>query len=304
MISAVRNLLVWSSKKISNWAKLCFEAYKEWVSDRGGNLATGLAFYQTLAIAPLVAYVYFLSLKTFGIQKTKDVIIPTITDFFPPKFIDVIKFLLTREKKFPPSEDSTFIGVTMITFILGTVNYYAQLKDSIEHIWGETRDKFGFWEEVKRKYNNIKITLSVLLVYTFFVLLNGILPHRSVNHAMVFSIDGDIKIDLLKVIVQLFFTTVLYTFYFKSMAPYPVRFKEAIPAGILGGIFQEIGRIIMIIIVGKEGDTDITASLLSFQIWFYYSNIVLIYSAQFSKVYVFNKRNTSLERLKSSYPKT
>ncbi|WP_028979961.1 YihY/virulence factor BrkB family protein [Sporocytophaga myxococcoides] len=298
-----RRILLSITRKFAILGKLIFEAYKEWVKDKGTNLATGLAFYQSLSIAPLVAFVYLFSLKTFGLQKTKEVILPLIADFFPPNFIEVIKFLLTREKGFPPSDKSTFAGVTIITFILGTVNYFAQLKDSIELIWGDIRDRFGVVEAIKRNYDDLKTTVSSLLVITAFVIINGILPRPYLGHSLVISLYKDFGIDLLKVAIQIFFTSVLYTFFFKSMPPHSVSIREALPAGILGGVLQEIGREIMIVIVGKETDTSITASLLAFQLWFFYSNCVLMYSAEFSKVYVFYKRNTTLKNIKSFYPK-
>ncbi|MCR6640898.1 MAG: YihY/virulence factor BrkB family protein [Sporocytophaga sp.] len=298
-----RKILYTIARKISILGKLIFEAYKEWVKDKGTNLATGLAFYQSLSIAPLVAFVYLLSLKTFGLQKTKEVVLPVIADFFPPNFVDVIKFLLTREKGFPPSDRSTFVGVTIVTFILGTVNYFAQLKDSIELIWGDVRDRFGFIEAIKRNYDDIKTTISSLLVISIFVIINGILPHPYLSHWSAISFGNGFGIEILKVLTQVFFISVLYTFFFKSMPPYSVSIREALPAGIMGGVLQEIGREVMIIIVGKETDTDITASLLSFQLWFFYSNMVLMYSAEFSKVYVFYKRNTTLKNIKSFYPK-
>ncbi|GAL86612.1 putative membrane protein [Sporocytophaga myxococcoides] len=290
-------------RKFSILGKLIFEAYKEWVKDKGTNLATGLAFYQTLSIAPLVAFIYIISLKTFGFQKTKEVILPLIADFFPPNFVDVIKFLLTREKGFPPSNESTFAGVTIVTFILGTVNYFAQLKDSIELIWGDIRDRFGVIEAIKRNYDDVKTTVSSLFVIAIFIMINGILPHPYLNNSSVFSFVNDFGIELFKVLIQVFFISVLYTFFFKSMPPYSVSIWEALPAGILGGVLQAIGREIMIVIVGSETDTSVTASLLSFQLWFFYSNIVLMYTAEFSKVYVFYKRNTTLKNIKSFYPK-
>lgn len=294
-VSMFRRILFIIARKLAIFGKLIFEAYKEWVKDKGTNLATGLAFYQSLSIAPLVAFVYLLSLKTFGMQKTKEEILPLIADFFPPNFIDVIKFLLTREKGFPPSDESTFAGVTIVTFILGTVNYFAQLKDSIELIWGDIRDRFGVIEAIKRNYDDVKTTISSLFVITVFVIINGILPHP--------SLENEFGIEILKVAIQIFFISVLYTFFFKSMPPHSVSIREALPAGILGGVLQEIGREIMIVIVGKETDTSITASLLAFQLWFFYSNCVLMYSAEFSKVYVFYKRNTTLKIIKSFYPK-
>ncbi|MBO9700927.1 MAG: YihY/virulence factor BrkB family protein [Sporocytophaga sp.] len=298
-----RRILFTIARKLAVLGKLIFEAYKEWVKDKGTNLATGLAFYQSLSIAPLVAFVYLLSLKTFGLQKTKEVILPLIADFFPPNFIEVIKFLLTREKGFPPTDKSTFAGVTIVTFILGTVNYFAQLKDSIELIWGDIRDRFGVIEAIKRNYDDVKTTVSSLFVVTIFVIINGILPHPYLGHSLVISLDHDFGIEILKVVIQIVFISVLYTFFFKSMPPHSVSIREALPAGILGGILQEIGREIMIVIVGKETDTSITASLLAFQLWFFYSNCVLMYSAEFSKVYVFYKRNTTLKNIKSFYPK-
>ncbi len=297
-----RRILYTITRDFSILGKLIFEAYKEWVKDKGTNLATGLAFYQSLSIAPLVAFVYVLSLKTFGLQKTKEVILPLIADFFPPNFIDVIKFLLTREKGFPPSDESTFAGVTIVTFILGTVNYFAQLKDSIELIWGDIRDRFGLIEAIKRNYDDVKTTVSSLFVIAIFVIINGIL-NPFIDHTLVISVDYDFGIEIMKVAIQIFFISVLYTFFFKSMPPHSVSLREALPAGILGGILLEIGREIMIVIVGKEIDTSITASLLAFQLWFFYSNCVLMYSAEFSKVYVFYKRNTTLKNIKYFYPK-
>lgn len=302
-VSMYRRILFTITRKFSLLGKLMFNAYKEWVKDKGTNLATGLAFYQFLSIGPLVAFVYLFSLKTLGLQKTKGEILPLIADFFPPNFVDVIKFLLTKEKGFPPSDDLTFEGVTIVTFILGTVNYFAQLKDSIEFLWGDFHDRFGIIEAIKRNYDDIKTTVTSLFIITIFVLVNGILPHPFLGRSIVFSLDNDIGVVILKVSMQIFFISVLYTFYFKSMPPHSVSIREVLPAGILGGVLQEIGREIMIVIVGKESDTSVTASILAFQLWFFYSNIVLLYSAEFAKVYVFYKRNTTLKNIKSFYPK-
>lgn len=298
-----RKILHTIGRKFSILGKLIFEAYKEWVKDKGTNLATGLAFYQSLSIAPLLAFVYLLSLKTFGLQKTKEVILPVIADFFPPNFVDVIKFLLTREKGFPPSDESAFVGVTIVTFILGTVNYFAQLKDSIELIWGDVRDRFGIIEAIKRNYDDVKTTVSSLFVISIFIIINGILPHPYLSHLSALPFHNGFVFEISRVLTQIIFISVLYTFFFKTMPPYSISIREAIPAGILGGVLQEIGREIMIAIVGKETDTSVTASLLSFQLWFFYSNIVLMYSAEFSKVYVFYKRNTTLKNIKTFYPK-
>jgi membrane protein len=287
-------------KNFLNLAGLFGEAYKESVRDRYPILAPAIAYYQLLAFAPLIGFVLFMSVQVVGLERTREETIPILRLSFPDQFIQVVKFMLVQTKDLTPIELSNLSLLAGIVLGFAAKEYFGQIKDAIEIIWNDRREKTGIVAAIKRNLEDLKITFITLLIILFFVMLRIFISHPFMGSHQEFSRLQEFIFMMGRFLFSFALFLAIAVYWFAFFPPIKITWKEALPGAILLAFLQIIIRIIMRNHMNANPSASVPESIIVVLIWFYFSNLVVIFSAEFSKVYILKKRKIEMDSLK--YP--
>jgi uncharacterized BrkB/YihY/UPF0761 family membrane protein len=285
-------------KRIVGILKLFIDTYKECIRDRAESLASALAYFQLLGLAPLVGFLIFISIKILGVDKTNENVIPVLKNWFTTPFIKIITFLFESKEKMEVSGLYTLTIVSGIVMAYATKHYFGMIRDVIEIAWNQKSEKPGIKEAIHRLLEDLQIVGVSILIITVFLFLRALLPHPYISDQQ--NLSNEIKIHVLIVqgLVEFLLFFGLYMYYFINIPPVKVFWKNAIPGAMLGAFIYEIGRVVMRIHMFNNPDIDIAESFLVILIWLYYVNFGFVYAAEFNKVVIARRQNIDLRSLK------
>jgi membrane protein len=278
--------------------KLLFVAYKEFVRDRADGLSAALAYYELLCVGPLVAFVIFFYGKIFGMKMLQNEVIPLLKSSFTPQLTKVIIFMISTDNGIDVQNLTALSLVSGLLLIWASQNYFDQVQDIVETSWNERREKYGIIEKIKRVVKALKITIVTVAIFLVFMGIRSLLPHRYIQAE---GIVEDANLFLVKLgqwLTTFLLALCIRVFYFTYIPPVKVYWRNTIPGAILSGLLFIVGREIMMSHFDNRPDADIAESIVMVLLWFYYSGLTLVYSAEFTKLYVSHKQNINYKSLK------
>jgi membrane protein len=269
------------------------EAFKEWIRNRSNSMAASIAYFEFFSLAPLTGMLIYLSFKILGDQRTYSDVIPLLKQWFAPQFVEVIKIMLIQNKDIDPNTLNALTILTALSLAWGAKEYFNQLKITIDVTWNKRRETFGFIHSLKGTLEVIKIGAWALAIMIFFLFLRALLPHMYLQS----SEEDPIIIKLIQLFIQFLFILTLFTFLFSYAPPVKVIWKNAVPGAVLGAIFIIGGREFIHFHFAESTNAGIAESFLVVMIWFFYSNMIFTFAAEFNKVYIACRQNIDLNSL-------
>jgi membrane protein len=272
---------------------ILFEAAKEFVRDRCEQLAGAIAFFELLSVAPLAALFYIIFSSLPGLDNVKDHLAALLENLFNPQVIDVLKLLLQHLENMGPEELSALSVSGVIGLLISTTGFYGQIKDCLEVIWNERRDQANLKEAFKRRFDDFLVSVVGSTIIFLFL---GIRLYT-----------WDLFPDGENILYQLTYQMLLLTalnYYFFAFLP-PVKFKRihALPGAMLGAVLHIAGKHLFdqkILAASGLDASDEAQTLIVLLLWFYYSAVIRLYCAQFSKVYIEMREGFNVLKLNQS----
>lgn len=276
--------------------KVFIEAFREWIRDQATLIAASMAYFQFLSFAPLIGYLIFISNKFFGHQKTTEEMLPVLKAWFSPQFVKVVIFFLARAGKNSIDDLYTLSIISGLALAYATKNFFEVIKNAVEYSWNKRREQSGFKGFLDRFFSDLKVMIGGIFIITVWILIRSALPHYFLDQP-----DDSFYLNFSAVVEMIFEFIVLFTlflFFFSSIPPIKFKWKLALPGAAVGAFLQVIGRLIMKFEMYKYPNADEAESLIVVLIWFYYSGLVFVYAAEFSKVYISRKLGINVQELK------
>jgi membrane protein len=276
--------------------KLFIKAFKDYTRDRAKIYASSIAYYQLLSIGPLVAFVIFISYKVLGASSVHDEVIPLLKSVFSPQLTKVIIYFLSTDKGLKEDDLNTLSVISGLLFLWAGKGYFSVIKQTIQIVWNKRQVNFGIKATLHRDYESIKIALVSVTIILIAIFIRILLPHPH-NWDDTLQPANPFLQKLSEWVVAIVLICMLRIFYFTYIPPVKIKWKYTLPGALMGAILFLIGREIMAIHFSKRPQADATESILMVMLWFYYSGLVFIYSAEFTKLYVAHKQNIDLKSL-------
>jgi membrane protein len=264
--------------KIRTFLNIFLLALKESIRDRADGLAAAVAYFQLLSIPPFVALMVIFSNKIFGEANAKAEIYPVISDFFHPQFVQAIRYMIEYSLKMDDTKVATISFIAMGSLLYGTFSYFEQIKDCIETFWDVRRERFGIKAKLAKKRDALLMAVVVFgLLMTGFVLRYHIFPPGTT----VLFLSGKLFIETLIIfLIALFFLT--------YCPPVKIKLREVLPGTLITTFLYMGGRLVMgHLLHNRESEAeDVTAAILMYLLWAYYSSLIFLYCAEFSRIYI------------------
>ena len=262
------------------------EAAFGWSAHRGQKLGASLAFYTTLALAPLTLITIAIAGYFFGEEAARGGIVDQIEGFVGRDGASVIESLILKASEAHHGSIATVISIGLLLF--GATSVFAELKDSLDIIW-EVKPKsgIGLWTMIKTHFLSFGIVLgtgflllvSMLLTATLTAFANWLARWLPVSVSLAYLFD---------VTVSFVIITLLFALIFKLLPDVTVGWKEVWSGAVLTAVLFMIGKFLIGVYIAKAGIGSIygaAGSLVVVLIWTYYSSQILFFGAEVVRAY-------------------
>lgn len=262
------------------------DAIRGWIQHRAQRLGASLAFYTTLALAPLTILAIAVAGYFFGEDAALGGIVHQIEHLVGKDEAIAIEALIQKASEPRQSRFATIVSFSLLVF--GATGVFAELKDSLDTIW-----------EVKRKPGVGFLTIArtqllafAVVVGTGFLLLVSLLLTTILTAFTQWLGQGlpgtAWTAYLLDMLVSFLVITILFALIFKLLPDVTVSWQDVWIGAIFTAVLFMVGKFVIGMYIGIASVGSVygaAGSLIVVLVWTYYSSQILFFGAELIRAY-------------------
>lgn len=262
------------------------QTFIEWIQLKPGLIGAALAFYIIFSLGPILVITIGFVGAFYGEKVAGSQIVHEINTIAGPKPAEVMRLLIKKTFAPPSSTIATILSFPLVAF--GAGMFFFQLKRTLNIIWGARPVEEHFLKSFFRSY-----LLSFLMVVSLGLMLY-ILVIKSLTLAMLQDlIQYYIPIpryvlQTVDFIMTFGVITILFGIIYGFLPNVRIKISEVwTGAGVTSLLFTSTQFLTGVYISHTEIDTAYGAigSLTVIFIWIFYSSLIFLYGAVFTKVF-------------------
>jgi membrane protein len=230
-------------KRVAIIGLLLQEAARGWIEHRAQRLGASLAFYTTLALAPLTIIAIAFAGYFFGEEAARGGIVDQIQHLVGREGALAIEALIQKASEPHQSWIATTISAALL--VVGATGVFAELKDSLDIIWEVKRKPgLGLWLIVKTQL----LAFAVVVGSGFLLLISLLLT--AVLTAFTHWISQWLLVPvwtayLFDVLVSFLVITILFALVFKLLPDVNVSWKDVWIGAVFTAVLFMIGKFLI-----------------------------------------------------------
>jgi membrane protein len=177
-----------------------------------------------------------------------------------------------------------------ITFIVGASSVFMALQDALNTVWDAKPPEH---QNVLVMVRDRVMSLGMLLVIGFLLLmtllLNVVIAYVSSNFTRVLPFaNAGIIFAVVNWLVSIIVIALLFGLIFKFLPDVDVRWKDVEIGALYTALMFVLGQALIGLYIGKAGVASAygaAGALLAILVWIYYSALILLLGAEFTKIY-------------------
>jgi membrane protein len=262
------------------------ESALSWYEDRAMRMGAALAYYSVFALAPLLVLVIAIAGLVFGEQKAREYALGQVERNIGASGKKAVQSMLEQVSNPRSNRIATIIAI--ITTLAGASGFFAELQDSLNIIWRVTAPSAGIWSFIKNRL----LTFAMILVIGFLLLaalvLTGAL-HIAGRIVPFLKEDENLPFwYLANSGVTFIITTLLFAMILKILPDVTIHWRDVWLGAAVTAILFAIGKYLIGLYLAHAAITSAygaAASLVVILTWFYYSAQILLFGAEFTRVF-------------------
>jgi membrane protein len=258
------------------------------VNDGCPSQAAALAYYTVFSIPPLLLIFITVVGESFGSQAVEDRVLAEVRALVGVRAAGQIASILTAiQKSDRPHGFAAALGVLALVF--AATSAFVQLQSALNQAWGVKPDPRQ--SEIRNFFIKRLISFGMILAMAFLMLVSLLVSAALSAFSdvlAVLTVPG--FSPTVTQALNTGFSLVLFAFIFAAMHGFlpdaKISWKDAMVGGIATALLFTGGKVLIGLYVGNSDVTDVygaAGSLAVILLWTYYSSIVVLLGAEFTK---------------------
>jgi len=257
-----------------------------WDDDNIATQGAALAFFTAFSLSPLLIMVIVCSSLGFGQEAASGHLVSQIRGLIGIEGANFVQSLITNAYKSDSNILATIFSVVMI--VLGASAVFVQLRDSLNTIWRVQQKPIG---TIKGFLRGRLLSFAMIVGIGFLLLVSLIL---SAFLAAMSNYVSNLLAILPGLVSVLDFTisfvgiTVMFALMFKFVPAATVKWRDVWVGAAVTSLLFSIGKLLIGLYLGNGaiGSTFGAAkSLVVIMLWAYYSSQIVLFGAEFTRLY-------------------
>lgn len=273
-----------------NFLKTTFELLRETAVSFGKNngtmLAASLAYYTIFAIAPLLVIAVAVAGFVFGDAAVQGDVFRTIEGTVGTEAGLLIEDLIASASQSNAGIFATVISIALL--LVAASNLFGQLKNAINAVWDVApTESGGIVTVVLQKAIAIGMVLLVGIVLIASISASALIATLGGFLAEQLPIVGPL-LPYLEIIVSIVILILLFALILKILPDAKLAWRDLLVGGAVTALLFSIGKYLISFYLSFSGENptyQAAGSVVILLLWIYYSAQIVLFGAQFTKVY-------------------
>jgi membrane protein len=266
------------------WWTLLKETVSGWLTHKAAKLGAALAYYSIFSIGPLMVVAIAVAGLLFGQEAVRGEVSAQLGNLLGEEGARGVESMLAGAGRLGEGIFATLLGVG--TLLFAAVGVVVQLKDALNTVWeAKPPAHSGVWGFVR----TYAVSLAGVLSLGFLLLVSLLLTTAlSAIGARLSPYLPEIVFQVAGFLVSFAVISLLFAMMFKWLPDVAVTWRDVVPGAIATAALFEIGKLLIGLYIGKQGlesTFGAAASIVVVLIWIYYSSQLVLFGAEFTRVY-------------------
>jgi len=258
----------------------------EWSEHRAASKGAALAYYSLFSLAPILVLVIAIAGFFYGTDAAQGQLMGQLRGLVGAQGAETIQTILAGAR----NKDSGLIAtiVASVLLVVAATSAFAELKDSLDEIWGVPPPKNASWWDTLRTR-----LLSFGLILTLGLLLMTSLVISAALNVVEKFIGGmwhDATVILGWVASGFSFLviTVMFAAIYKLLPRTRLSWHDVMIGALGTAVLFTLGKFLIGLYIGNSGAASsfgAAGSLIALLLWVYYSALIFFLGAEFARQY-------------------
>jgi membrane protein len=260
---------------------------KEWSRDKCPQLGAALAYYTIFSLAPLVLVL----LGVFGLiygsnEQARQKILDQLSYLVDPSGVKVFQDIANSAAEPKAGILATAIGILIALF--GASGIFGQLQDALNTIWAvKPKPGQGIWGFIRARFLSFAMVGGVCFLLLVSLTVEGLLKGLHSYLQSIFPGGHYLGLAIFYVF-DLGIIVLLFAMLFRYLPDAKIAWRDVWTGAALTAILFVIGKFLLSLYLGSGAAGSAygaASSLITLLLWMFYSAQILLFGAEFTKVY-------------------
>lgn len=280
------------------FADILQEAFKKWGTDKVPRIASSLAFYIGLSLAPLLVFAVAVVGFFLSGAEAQTLVIDQVDAAMGESGVDIVQSALDNATDPGAGILASILSLSVLMF--SASNLFLQMQDGFNTIWHVPPEKTkGIFNLIFGRLRAFAAVIFVGVLLLGMVILNTVVGNvdKLINNFTPFLSVG---LPLLNGVISLLILTLIFTIMFQRMPKAKIRTKDVVLGAFVAAILFQLGNFGLAYYLSNASVGSAygaAGSLLVVLVWFFYTMQIILFGAEVSYVYAFKygSRNVLIE---------
>ena len=257
-----------------------------WWNDRAMSLGASIAFFTVFSLAPMLLVTIAIAGLVFGREAAQGAIVAQLAGLTGGQTAAALEGMIASASSFDSGMIGLLIGIA--TFVLLATGAIIELQDDLNIIWkAKPEQTFGIVAFVRTRL----LSLTLVVGFGFLLMVSLILDAGLswVGTYLEASFSGvTVLLRLVNSIIAFGIAALLFAMIFKILPAVALTWRDVGMGATMTALLFTAGKFVIGYYIGKSGVASAygaAASIITILLWIYYSSLMLLFGAEFTKAY-------------------
>jgi membrane protein len=282
---------------------LFIDTCEDWYEDRAQRLGAALAYYTIFALAPGLVIILAMAGLLIG-PRAEHQIIDQMRELVGDQGATAIEATIRSARTATLGKTGT--ALALIPLVFGLWGVFGELQDGLNTIWGVTpKPGRGIIDVLKERFWSFAMVVGIgflllvsLVLSTWIAVVGTYLSYLLPAPAA--------ALEALNFVLSLAVITGAFAVIFKLLPDVRIAWRDVWLGAAVTSLLFTIGKFLIGLYLGKSAVTSAygaAGSLVIIVVWVYYSSQILLFGAEFTKVWT-KRRGSGFMPEKTAVPLT
>jgi membrane protein len=271
---------------LSRWRKLIQDTVVCWNDHDATTQSAALAFYTMFSLAPLLIVVIALAGMAFGANAVRGEILNEFQGWMGKDAASFVQSMLRTAAEPNTNKLAGVLGI--LTLIFGASGVFVELQQALNRIWGVAAKPGAAFTRLLRKRI---LSFAVVLGIGFLLVVSLILSTALTALGDYLERRFQLPVKLLhtgNILASFILITLLFAFIYRLLPDVRLSWGDVFLGAVVTSVLFGVGKTLIGFYLGRTGAASAygaAGSLVMILSWVYYSALVFLLGAEFTRVY-------------------
>ncbi len=269
-------------------------AFEGWWNDRAMSLGASIAFFTVFSLAPMLLAAIAVAGLAFGREAAQGAIVAELGGLIGTTEASALEAMIVSASNVGSGIIGTGVGI--VTFLLLVSGAVVELQDNLNIIWkAKPPESYGILAFLRTRLISFTLVLGIGFLLLVSLIIDAGLSALGSYLEPNFS-GATVILRFLNSLVAFAIAVLLFAMIFKLLPNVSITWGDVWTGSLVTGLLFTIGKFLIGYYLGKSNIASsygAAASIITILLWIYYSSLILLFGAEFTKVYAENRGSQS-----------